>query len=191
MRNPTWPGLALKKLGIPTWLRRRGPLIVMYHGLGGPDGTTVHGFERQLTALTKRRRVVPLIDAVKNLGRPESNDIAAITFDDGYRDCAELAVPVLRGKRLQAAGLVPAGWLGQRNMWDATRPRRDILTARELRELDPHTITIGAHGHAHRRLSGLSTSDLRVETTVARRVLEDACGSVVTLYAYPYGQRDD
>src|SRR5262249_16618748 len=100
-------------------------------------------------------------------------------------------VPVLRAKRLHATVFVPAGWLGQQNMWDATRPPRDILTARELRELDPHTITIGAHGHAHRRLSGLSTSQLRVETTVARRVLEDACGSVVTLYAYPYGQRDD
>jgi peptidoglycan/xylan/chitin deacetylase (PgdA/CDA1 family) len=191
MRNPTWPGLAIKKLGIPTWLRKRGPLIVMYHGLGGPDGTTVDAFERQLTALTRRRQVVPLIDAVKNLGRPESDDVAAITFDDGYRDCAELAVPVLRAKRLQATLFVPAGWLGQRNVWDANRPLRDILAARELRELDPQTITVGAHGQTHRRLSQLSPTELRLETTVARRVLEDACGRLVTLYAYPFGQRDD
>jgi peptidoglycan/xylan/chitin deacetylase (PgdA/CDA1 family) len=191
VRNPDWPALALTKLGIPAWLRRRGPLIVMYHGIGGPDGITVGAFERQLTALTRRRQVVPLMDAVKNLGRPESSDLAAITFDDGYRDCAELAVPVLRAKRLQATLFVPAGWLGQQNAWDTERPPRDILSARELRELDPETITIGAHAYTHRRLSQMSTTELRSETTGARRVLEDACGRPVTLYAYPYGQRDD
>ena len=165
--------------------------MVMYHGIGGSDGVTIEAFEREVSALTKRRQVVPLMDAVKSLGRPESGDLAAITFDDGYRDCAELAVPVLRAKRLHATLFVPAGWLGKRNGWDAERPQRDIFTARELRELDPHTITIGAHGLTHRRLAQMPATDLQAETATARAILEDACGRAVTLYAYPYGQRDD
>lgn len=164
---------------------------MMYHGIGGEDGVTVEALERQLVALTKRRRVVPLADAVESLGRWESGDLAAITFDDGYRDCVELALPLLRAKRLHATLFVPAGWLGKRNAWDTKRPQREILTARELRELDPDSITIGAHGLTHTRLSRMPVRQLHAETSVARKVLEDACGRAVTLYAYPYGQRDD
>src|SRR5438093_5351261 len=119
MRDPDWPAVALSKLGIPTWLPSRGPLIVMYHGIGGRDGVTVEAFEQQVTALTKRRRVIPLVDAVKSLGQPESCGLAAITFDDGYRDCVELALPILRAKTLHATVFVPAGWIGERNGWDA------------------------------------------------------------------------
>jgi peptidoglycan/xylan/chitin deacetylase (PgdA/CDA1 family) len=163
----------------------------MYHGVGGSDGVTVEQFEREVCALIRRRRVVPLLEAVKSLGRAESGDLAAITFDDGYRDFAEFAVPVLRARRLHSTLFVPAGLLGKRNVWDPERPQRDILTARELRELDAHTIAIGAHGLTHRRLARLSGTDLRAETTTARAILEDACGRAVTLYAYPYGQRED
>jgi peptidoglycan/xylan/chitin deacetylase (PgdA/CDA1 family) len=163
----------------------------MYHGIGGEDGVTAEAFERQLVALTKRRRVVPLVEVVKSLGRWESGDLAAITFDDGYRDCAELALPVLHAKGLHATLFVPAGWLGKRSAWELTRPQREILTARELREFDPDTITIGAHGLTHTRLFRMSVGQLQDETRIARKILEDACGRAVTLFAYPYGQRDD
>src|SRR5207245_1526921 len=148
-----------------------GPLIVTYHGIGGEGGVTVEALERQLVAITRRRRVVPLVEAVESLGRWESGDLAAITFDDGYRDCVELALPVLRAKRLHATLFVPAGLLGKRNAWDAKQPQREILTARELRELDPNTITIGAHGLTHTRLSRMPRSRLLAETSVARKVL--------------------
>ncbi len=191
MRVPDWPARVASKLRIPSQLPRRGPLVVMYHGIGGTDGVTVDAFERQVTALTARRRVVPLADAVRSLGRPDAAELAAITFDDGYRDFAELALPVLRAKRLHATLFLPAGWLGKWNAWDAERPRRDILTAPELRALDPTDISIGAHGLSHRRLSRIPAVQLPAETALARKILEDACGRTVTLYAYPYGQRDD
>jgi peptidoglycan/xylan/chitin deacetylase (PgdA/CDA1 family) len=172
-------------------LRRRGPLIVMYHGIGGDDGVAVELFQQQLDALTKRRKVVPLAAAVKSLGRPESFDLSAITFDDGYRDCAELAVPILKARGLHATLFVPVGWIGRENVWDADRPRREILSASELRGLDPTTIEIGAHGASHTRMSRMSPRQLHAETVTARQVLEDACGRRVSLFAYPYGQRDD
>lgn len=191
MRGPDSLAVAMSKLGIPGWLPRRGPLIVMYHGIGGPDGVPVEAFEQQLAALSKRRRVVPLVEAVTSLGRPESADLAAITFDDGYRDCVELALPILRAERLHATLFVPAGWIGKSNAWDAERPRRNILTARELRVLDADTLAIGAHGLSHARLSRLPTTKLKAETATARTILEDACERPVRLFAYPYGQRDD
>jgi peptidoglycan/xylan/chitin deacetylase (PgdA/CDA1 family) len=163
----------------------------MYHGIGGHDGVDVGAFERQLNALSRRRRVVPLLDAVEALGQPTAAGLAAITFDDGYRDFVELALPVLRAKRMHATLFVPAGWLGQCNDWDAGQSRRGILTARELSELDANAVAIGAHGLTHTRLAGLSPHALQAETQEARRILEGACGRPVTLYAYPHGQLDD
>jgi peptidoglycan/xylan/chitin deacetylase (PgdA/CDA1 family) len=164
----------------------------MYHGVGGQDGVSVAGLERQLEALRRRRRVVPLTEALEAIGQAHAGAVAAITFDDGYRDFAEFAVPILRAARLFATLFVPAGWIGRVNGWDAgSAEQREILTSRELRGLDPAVISVGAHGLRHRRLTGLGPADLHTETTVAKDVLEQACGRPVTLFAYPYGQADD
>jgi peptidoglycan/xylan/chitin deacetylase (PgdA/CDA1 family) len=164
----------------------------MYHGLGGPDGVDPDAFERQLDALTARRRVLSLRDVLKEIDRPAAAGLAAITFDDGYRDFAEIAAPRLDARSLHATLFVPAGRIGGYNDWDeGIFARREILTAAELRALDPKVVEIGAHGHDHRRLSGLAAPVLRHETRDARARLEEAVGRPVELFAYPYGQWDD
>jgi peptidoglycan/xylan/chitin deacetylase (PgdA/CDA1 family) len=164
----------------------------MYHGLGGGDGVAAADFEAQLDLLASRRRVVPLHAALAGLGTPAAGELAAITFDDGYRDFAELAVPALRARGLHATLFVPADHLGGWNVWDAGRAeRREILTAAELRGLDPRCAEVGAHGASHRRLRGLDAASLERETRGARSTLEDAIGRPLRLFAYPYGLRDD
>src|SRR5262245_55818374 len=93
--------------GAARWSPPRGPLIVMYHGVGGDDGVTPGALAAQLDALRARRRILPLREAVALLGRPEAHDVAAVTFDDGYRDFAALAVPLLRERGVHATVFVP------------------------------------------------------------------------------------
>ena len=52
---------------------------MMYHGIGGGDGVTVGALERQLVALTKRRRVVPLVAAVESLLSSENLTVIRTT----------------------------------------------------------------------------------------------------------------
>ena len=146
----------------------------MYHGLGGvEDGVSSALFEAELDALRERRRVVPLGEAVTALGTPVASELAAITFDDGYRDFAELAVPQLATRGLHATVFVPAGHVGGSNTWDAGyAAERKILTVGELRALDSTVVEIGAHGLAHRRLAGLGPDALHAETVEARARLE-------------------
>ena len=178
--------------GLHSLLGTPGPLLVMYHGLGGADGLDPGRFEEQLDALCERRRVVPLADAVAALGTHAAAELAAITFDDGYRDFAELAVPRLARRGLHATLFVPAGHVGGSNTWDAGNAApRTILDASGLRALDSQTVEIGAHGLSHCRLAGLSRDALRAETHDARLRLEDACGRALRFFAYPYGQLDD
>jgi len=178
--------------GLARLARPAGPLVVMYHGIGGGDGLALAAFEAQLDLLAATRRVVPLGEAVALLGRPEAHTVASITFDDGYRDFAELAVPALRARGLHATVFVPAGHLGGWNRWDEGRAeRREILDEAGLCSLDSASVEIGAHGHSHVRLRDLSPSALARETAQARERLEQIGGRPVRLFAFPYGLWDD
>ena len=183
---------ALAATGLHRRFSASGPLIVMLHGLAGLDGVAPALFEALLDRLAERRRIVPLSDAVACLGQPEASEIAALTFDDGYPDFAEWAVPILARRGLHATLFVPAGLLGQTNVWDrGYAAERRIMAAAELRALEPAHVELGAHGLTHCRLAALAPQALRAETLEARVRLEQATGRPIRFFAYPYGQLDD
>ncbi len=164
----------------------------MYHGIGGDDGVNPEAFAVQLELLTEQRRVLPLEDALAYLGKSEAGDLAAVTFDDAYRDFAESALPILEDRKLHATLFVPVGHIGAHNVWDeGARPRRFILGTEELRALPREQVALGVHGLTHRRLTGLAPEVLHTETALAKQELQDLLGYEVSLFAYPYGQRDD
>jgi peptidoglycan/xylan/chitin deacetylase (PgdA/CDA1 family) len=109
---------ALAATGLHRQLPASGPLLVMLHGLGGADGVTPALFEALLDRLVLRRRIVPFAEAVAALGKPEAAGLAALTFDDGYVDFADAALPILARRGLHATLFVPGGLLGATNAWD-------------------------------------------------------------------------
>jgi peptidoglycan/xylan/chitin deacetylase (PgdA/CDA1 family) len=178
--------------GVVSLLRPKGPLILMYHGIGGVDGVSADALGAHLDCLVRRRRVVTLREAIARLGRPDAPGLAAITFDDGYCDFAEHAVPQLARRGLSATLFVPAGKVGGWNDWDAGHAQpRQILDAAGLRALDTRYVEIGAHGLQHVRMAGIPQDHLVAETRDARSELEGMIGRPVDLFAYPYGQLDD
>ena len=170
----------------------RGPLIVMYHGLGGTDGLAASDFAQQCDRLAELYTIVPLQVAARSLGEPRARRLAAITFDDGYQDFAELAVPILQERNLHATLFVPAGQIGGHNEWDeGQRPRRPILDGTGLRRLNRAAVEVGAHGWSHCRMRDLTPEALKRETQDAKQRLEEVLEYEVNLFAYPYGQIDD
>lgn len=185
-------GGAVSASRIPRVLGARGPLIVMYHGIGGADGVRADQLGCQVEALARRRRIVSLREAVAALGKPEAAELAAITFDDGYRDFGEIAAPLLSARRMHSTVFVPVGFLGEWNRWDEGKmERREIMDATRLRQLDPRWVDVGVHGASHCRMRGLGAAELERETRAARAQLEEILGRPVELFAYPYGQRGD
>src|SRR5436190_9532123 len=105
------------------WLGRL--LILMYHRVlpqpdpfrpGDPD---IRAFDRQMSALARCCRVLPLGEALERLDRGAlPAGAAAITFDDGYRDNYRHALPVLQRYGLQATVCVAPGFLDETVMWN-------------------------------------------------------------------------
>ncbi|HZX25443.1 MAG TPA: polysaccharide deacetylase family protein [Telluria sp.] len=116
-------GQALMRLAAPGG--RRGLSILVWHRvlpeadpllptLPDPDR-----FEHQLTALRACCRVLPLEEAVARLREGTLPPRAAsITFDDGYRDNAEIALPLLTKHRLHATFFIASGFLDGGIMWN-------------------------------------------------------------------------
>ena len=75
-------------------------------------------FEQHLDCIGRRFRFVDLdeIGAAIRTGTPFEEPVAAVTFDDGYQDVYEHAVPILKRKGIPAAAFVVTGLVG-RSSW--------------------------------------------------------------------------
>jgi peptidoglycan/xylan/chitin deacetylase (PgdA/CDA1 family) len=116
--------------------RRLGPLraepgrvgaVLMYHRVhpdrSGPGWRLERRhFRAQIEHLTRHYRVLHLGEMVEALARrrPLPPGAVAVTFDDGYRDNATEAFPVLAERRCPATIFLTSGYLGttQTMWWD-------------------------------------------------------------------------
>jgi peptidoglycan/xylan/chitin deacetylase (PgdA/CDA1 family) len=114
------------------WLARRPCLLALnYHRVGDPgaDGydpalveATAAEFDAQVGLLRKRFHMVDLAEAQDLAADPSRlrHTHVLITFDDGYRDNHDVALPILRSHGVRAAFFLATGFVGTHRVpwWD-------------------------------------------------------------------------
>ena len=86
-----------------------------------PDEGDAEAFDRHMKQLASCFNVIPLSDAIRGLSREKLPPRAAcITFDDGYADNAEIALPILQKYGVHATFFVASGFLNGGRMWNDT-----------------------------------------------------------------------
>ncbi|MDN5752016.1 MAG: polysaccharide deacetylase family protein [Nitrosospira sp.] len=125
----TWtllPSLALLHLFSPGGSHGRLSILI-YHRVPFqpdplfPDEGGAETFDRQMRLLTTCFNVISLFDAVQGLRQGKLPSRAAcVTFDDGYADNAEVALPILQKHDIFATFFVAAGFLDGGRMWNDT-----------------------------------------------------------------------
>jgi peptidoglycan/xylan/chitin deacetylase (PgdA/CDA1 family) len=181
-------------------LLRNVAVVVAFHRVQDAprsDSLTidVRMFERYCRFFRQHFRVVPLREVVERLERGlEPNRELAITFDDGYRDNYDNAMPVLEKLSLPATFFVVTQWIGTNVVpgWDERRGvRHPWMTWDQVRSLDRKGFAIGAHTQTHVDLGQVTADVAREEIVGARLALERQLASRVDLFAYPYGGRNN
>ena len=117
----------------------------------------------------------------------------ALTFDDGYRNFIDYALPVLQHHGFTATVYAIGGYLGQPAAWFAKEPERPVprlMTAAQLRELRGQGIAIGSHTVNHVKLATVSEALQRRELADSKQILEDVLGEEVRHLCYPFGSFD-
>jgi len=120
--------------------------------------------------------------------RHQAAGLVGLTFDDGYTDFLEHAVPVLHSHDMTATVFVVAGRLGGRSDWD--EPSYQLMDPDQIRAVVAAGFEVGSHTVDHVKLAGVSGSTLESEVTEARRIIEELIMQPVMSFAYPYGSFD-
>ncbi|RFU23047.1 polysaccharide deacetylase family protein [Geodermatophilus marinus] len=134
-------------------------------------------------------RGVSLAELLAARERGAAAGLVALTFDDGYADFVEHALPVLARHQVTATLYVVAGLLGGRNDWD-DGPRLDLLDAAGVRAVAAAGHEVGSHTLTHADLRGADPVTLAHEVGESRRVLQDVLQAEVPGFCYPWGRFD-
>jgi len=178
--------------------------VLMYHKVNDlwPNPTTVPtaAFEEQMGLLGDLGYVPVSLDRVRDHyldGVPLPARAVLITFDDGYRDNIENALPILRRYGYPGVVFVPVGFL------DGDRPlpheeslrclgiRNETVDWGELAELETSGIRVESHGIGHRPVSELEPGEAAREIAVSKLRLEERLGREVDAFAFVKGSLAD
>jgi peptidoglycan/xylan/chitin deacetylase (PgdA/CDA1 family) len=123
---PNWDASLLKPLAALGSVPQRLSILIFHRVLPQqdplfPDEMDAARFDKLLTVLKSCFNVVSLRDGVEGLrsGKLPSRAVC-ITFDDGYADNAEIALPILQRHGMPATFFVATGFLDGGRMWNDT-----------------------------------------------------------------------
>ena len=184
------------------WRRLLPPRItvLLYHRVSDEvrDNLTVgiDQFDRQMALLRQHCQVLS-IDQVLGAETIPSSDrpLVAVTFDDGYLDNFEHAVPSLLRQNVPAAFFVCTGIVDtdRRFPHDLRRgnPPIPVMSWDQIRLMHGWGFSIGSHSVSHIDCAGEPEAKVRAELAESRDALMRELGVVDPIFAYPYGKREN
>lgn len=96
-----------------------------------------------------------------------------ITFDDGYRDTYEIALPILKRYEFKSTLFV------------LTSDSERRLTWQELQEMKASGMEIASHSYAHRNLAGMTVAAQADEITRSKELLDRNLKQDTRYFCYP------
>lgn len=164
--------------------------VLMYHHIDVDEGKdltiSVKNIESQLKHLSEsgyRSYHFRELLALKEL--PKGKNIV-ITFDDCYVSHKELALPLLKKYELKATFFAPLDFLGRTDGWNTSSV--EIMTAEQLKSLDPKIVELGFHSYYHKKYTELSNAEIESDTRQSKEFVSEKDLNFAPVLAYPYGK---
>jgi hypothetical protein len=164
-------------------------IVLYYHAVFENERSK---FARQLDELI---RISMPFSLEKKIPLTYSNYYSAITFDDGYSNVFENAVPELTTRKIPATIFLPAGFLGQPPNWIKNHKRTHndciVIDMDSLQKFNNNLISLGSHTLTHSRLVHLSDPEASYELIESKRILESILKTEISLLSFPHGHYDE
>jgi peptidoglycan/xylan/chitin deacetylase (PgdA/CDA1 family) len=172
--------------------------ILYYHRVADshPNPWTIglKRFKAQIEWLRERFEIISLVEAQSRISAGANRAAAAcITFDDGYAENCDAAIPWLIKQRVPLTYFVSTS-----HVLDGRPFEHDLARGRplppnspdELREMAAAGVELGAHTRRHVDLGPIANERrLYDEIVGSKRDLEKIAGRAVRYFAFPYGLR--
>ncbi len=149
-------------------------------------------FAEQMDYLAQRRYrtlTVSQYVAARTAGVELPEPAVVLTFDDGFADFNNQALPVLQRYSLTATLYISTAFVNGASCFLQREQETDrlMLTWGQLIDISASGIECGAHSHRHLQLDVVPAAIARAEITRSKRILEEKLTRKITSFAYPYG----
>ncbi len=172
-----------------------GLVVLLYHRVGGGSGLELDlsatRFEKQMAELARTHRVVTLEHGLELLRNPldpvdaaaDSRQPVAVTFDDGYVDFTEQALPILVQHQIPATVYAATAFIDQGLEFYRGGPPASWSSLAEAHSTG--LVDIGSHTHTHSLLDRLPPDQIADELDRSITLIEDRLGISPRDFAYP------
>jgi len=174
--------------------------VLFYHRVADThtNGWTMDrsSFARQIKWLREYAELISLEEVQKRMVHGNNSERAvSITFDDGYAENCEYALPLLIEAKIPVTYFVSLDFVktGRPFPHDAKlgQPLKPN-TIGQLRDMVAAGVEIGAHTNTHPDMSKIVDRDeLREEMVAATLELGELVGQRIRYFAFPYGQKEN
>ena len=173
--------------------------ILMYHQIDQPPkrGTALRGLIVAPSSFAWQMRLLRLMgyqglsmrDLEPYLQGEKQGKVVGLTFDDGYQNNLDNALPILLKNGFTATCYAVSSMIGGTNLWDKGKvAEKPLMTLENWRTWRDAGMDIGSHTRTHADLTALSLEETQDEIAVSKRELEKAIGVKVHHFCYPYGR---
>lgn len=176
--------------------------ILMYHQIDVPPprGTLLRGlvvspgsFARQMFFLKcLGYKGLSMRDLEPYLKGERQGRVVGITFDDGYQNNVQNALPVLKKHGFTATCYAVSSMIGGVNSWDRAIgvAQKPLMSANDWHAWLDSGMDVGSHTRTHADLTKLDADAAYDQIAGSKRELEDTLGCEVRHFCYPYGRFD-
>ncbi|GAB5399702.1 MAG: polysaccharide deacetylase family protein [Aureisphaera sp.] len=155
---------------------------VLSHGLT----IAVSKLEDQFQYLTEQGYRSYHLSELESLTQLTEKKNVVITFDDGYVNQLDYALPLLKKYNLKATFFIPLKYVGDQDQWNDTP--EPIMDVDSLRNIPTDLVELAYHSYAHKMYSELSMAEIDKDTKQAFESVKELQLSLHPSLAYPYGK---
>ena len=173
-------------------------VVLCYHSVhpgGALDSVTPSQFESHLSWFAEHCQIVPLQD-IQQRSSATTKPRVAITFDDGYRDNYQFALPRLLDQGFTATFFLIAGFIdGDRavrerlaSAWGVSPDEVAPLAWGDVRAMRAEGMEFGSHTWSHANLARLEKAAAAHELVHSKELIQERLGEEIASVAYPFGK---
>ncbi len=172
-----------------------GASILMYHSVGDHTddifSVTIDNFKRQIYWLHENGfEVISLSSMLQHIQEenyPSLKKKVVITFDDGYKDFTDDALPILSEYGATATVFLVTDLLGKTAEWTKKSTYVPLMSETEVRGIKAKGISLGSHTATHVNLTQVDFGEAIQQLDRSYDMLTEL-GETFHSFCYPWGQ---
>ena len=168
----------------------------MYHSISNgihPLSVSIENFEKQMKFMVNNDYHSIFLSDLNNIN-DFNKKYFIITFDDGYLDIYENALPILQKYNLKSICFFVSDYIGKYNIWDKDKEnfiKLNLMNADQIIKWNKQGMQVGLHTANHKNLKNIDYNDKLEQIELPKKVFSENLSINIDSFSYPFGQYDD